>query len=94
MIDFWQIAAHALWIFGLAVLLAAWSFGYYEAQQAGQPVLTFLTKPNYDVAVTLGLVLFFAGLMGADGRIWAKVIWGFLAVGVIAFLFYRRRQLN
>lgn len=94
MFDVWQIAAHALWIFGLAVLLAVWSFGYYEAQQSGEPVLTFLSKPNYDVAVTFGLVLFFAGLMGADGRIWAKIIWGVSVAAVIVFLVYRRRPVN
>ncbi len=91
MFDFWQIAAHALWIFGLAVLLAVWSFGYYEAQQTGEPVLTYLSKPNYDLAIAIGLVMFFAGLTGADGRIWAKIIWGLLGIAVIAFLIYRRR---
>lgn len=92
MFDIWHIAAHALWIFGLAVLLASWSFGYYEAQQTGEPVLSFLLKPNYDLAITAGLVLFFAGLAGADGRIWAKIIWGILAATVIVFLIYRRRS--
>ena len=94
MIDIWQIAAHGLWIFGLSVLLAVWSFGYYEAQQVGEPVLSYLSKPNYDLAVTIGLVLFFAGLMGADGRLWAKAVWGIVAVAVIALLVYRRRSAN
>jgi hypothetical protein len=91
MFDIWQIAAHALWIFGLAVLLAVWSFGYYEGQQSGESVLKILSQPNYDLAVIIGLVLFFAGLVGADGRIWAKIIWGVFIVAVIGLFIYRRR---
>jgi hypothetical protein len=92
MFDIWHIAAHALWIFGLAVLLAAWSFGYYEAQQTGKPVLNFLSKPNYDLAITIGLVLFFAGLAGADGRIWVKITLIALGLVAVALLIYRRRS--
>lgn len=94
MFDLWQIAAHALWIFGLAVLLSVWSFGYYEGQQTGEPVLKLLGKPNYDLAVTLGLLLFFAGLVGTDGRVWAKVIWGVFFVGVGVLFIYRRRSIQ
>jgi hypothetical protein len=94
MFDVWQIAAHALWIFGLAVLLAAWSFGYYEGQQSGEPVLSLFGKPNYDLALTIGLLFFFAGLTGADGRVWAKVIWGALGAGAVAFLIFRRYTLK
>lgn len=94
MFDFWQFVAHALWIFGLAVLLAVWSFGYYEAQQTGEPILSFLTRPNYDLAVAIGLALFFAGLTGADGRIWAKILWGVMGLAVIAYFIYRRRSLS
>jgi hypothetical protein len=91
MFDIWHIAAHALWIFGLAVLLAVCSFGYYDAQQTGEPVLSFFSKPNYDLAVTVGLVLFFVGLTAVDGRIWARIIWGLLGAAVIASHIYRRR---
>lgn len=91
MFDIWHIAAHALWIFGLAVLLAAWSFSYYEAQQTGEPVLSFLSKPGYNLAITAGLALFFAGLAAIDGRIWTKIIWALLALAPIAFHIYHRK---
>ena len=94
MFDLWHIAAHALWIFGLAVLLSVWSFGYYEGQQSGEPVLKLLGKPNYDLAVTLGLLLFFAGLVGTDGRVWAKVVWWVFFVGVVVLFIYRRRSIQ
>jgi hypothetical protein len=94
MFDIWQIAAHALWILGLAVLLSVWSFGYYEGQQSGRPVLPLLAKPNYDLALTIGFVLFFAGLLGADGRIWTKIIWATLILATIALFFYRRRSIQ
>jgi hypothetical protein len=92
MFNLWQIAAHALWIFGLAVLLAAWSFGYYEAQERGERVLALLSQPNYDLAVTIGIVFFFGGLAWADGRVWAKIILAVLALAAVGFLIYRRRQ--
>lgn len=91
MFDIWHIAAHTLWIFGLAVLLAAWSFGYYESQQTGEPVLSYLVKPNYDLAITLGFVLFFAGLAGADGRLFAKIIWAILGIAAVTLFIYHRR---
>jgi hypothetical protein len=94
MFDLWHIAAHALWIFGLAVLLSVWSFGYYEAQQSGKPVLSFLSKPTYHLGLTVGLVLVFAGLVGVDGRLWARIIWGILLVGAIAWFIYRRRTVQ
>jgi len=91
MFDLWYLAAHVLWISGLAVLLVAWSFGYFEAQQTGKPLLSFLSKPNYHLALTIGIVLFFGGVAGADGRIWAKVIWAALGVAAVAYFIYRRR---
>ncbi|MFZ0543793.1 MAG: hypothetical protein WAM60_00045 [Candidatus Promineifilaceae bacterium] len=91
MFDIWHVAAHALWIFGLAVLLAVWSFGYYEAQQTGEPISVFFSRPNYGLAITLGLILFLAGLAAVDGRLWAKAIWGVLALIIIGLQIYRRR---
>jgi hypothetical protein len=91
MFDIWHIAAHALWIFGLAVLLAVCSFSYYEAQQTGEPFLSLLSKPNYNLAATAGQILFFAGLAAVDGRTWAVIIWSLLALAVIASHIYRRR---
>lgn len=89
MINFWQVAAHFLWILGLAVLLATWSMGYYEAQAANQPLATLLKKRGYNLAMTAGLALVCAGAAATDDRWWARLVWA--GLGVAAVVWFARR---
>ncbi|MGB3713294.1 MAG: hypothetical protein WA996_02580 [Candidatus Promineifilaceae bacterium] len=91
MFDYWQLGSNMLWIFGLALLLAAWSYSYYEAYLAKIPVLQRLRTPRYDVVITLGLILICAGLAASDSRWWARLIW--IIVGIFIFVSWviRRR---
>ena len=92
MIDYWQIGSNILWIFGLALLLAAWSFSYYEAHLAKIPVLERLRTPRIDIVITLGLVLICTGLAAIDSRWWARLIWIFLGIFILISWIIRRRE--
>ena len=83
MIDWWGVCANTLWIAGLAVLLAVWSLGYYEGQRASRPVRRVLAQRAYASSLTLGWVLFCAGLAATETRLWARVLWSVLGAALI-----------
>ena len=68
----WTIVSHALWISGLAVLLAAFSWQRWaagEGRKAKRPGL----------ALNLGLILVCAGLAATGRAWWERILWGMLA---------------
>ena len=83
MIDWWGVFANTLWIAGLAVLLAVWSLGYYEGQRFSRPVRRVLAQQGYALSLTIGWVLFCAGMVATESRLWARVLWGGLGVALI-----------
>ena len=84
MIDWWGVFSNFLWVLGLSVLLAAWSMAYYEAHRSDKKTLQFLGQGGYSWTVTVGLVLFCAGLVAMEDRLWAQILWGILGVAFIA----------
>ena len=94
MLDFLGIMANLFWVFGLATLLAAWSYSYYEAQTDDRSVRDLLSSPRYRFAITAGLLLFFTGLAATDSRWWARLIWIVLAVAALANYFFTRVNLR
>ncbi len=83
MIDWRGVFANILWIAGLAVLLAAWSLGYYEGQRSQHPVRRVLAQQGYALTLTVGWVLFCAGMVATESRLWVQVLWGGLGVALI-----------
>ena len=70
------IVANSLWIVGLAVLLATWSWASYEASTMNQKVTARLdTFPN-TLWLDAGQGLFAAGLLATEHRWWARIVWG------------------
>ena len=80
-----MVAFGALWIVGLAVILSALGFAYYEAAQADEKLRTRLRRPVYQRTVNIGLTLFCLGMIGLADAIWERVLWVLLA---LAFAFY------
>jgi len=90
MIDVWGVFFNFLWILGLSVLLATWSYAYYEriggwncptarAQHEGHKTRHILERFGYALALDAGLLLFCAGLAATSRRTWERVVWGVLA---------------
>ncbi|MEA3309603.1 MAG: hypothetical protein U9Q70_08860 [Chloroflexota bacterium] len=93
MIDWYGVFANALWISGLALLLAVWSMAYYESQRSGRRVRVVWTSAGYRWAGTVGLVLFCGGLTATDERLWAQLLWGLLALAfLVEQLVWQREQ--
>ena len=88
MIDVWGVLSHSLWIAGLAVLLATFSWAYWVAGSSGGPMRAALRAALARTAARrtsgVGMILFCAG-MAATGRSWWEwLLWGALAIGWLA----------
>jgi hypothetical protein len=78
MIDWASLAFNGLWVLGAAVVLAALSFSYYEAQRRGERLRAQLAAPGFQVWLSAGLVLISLGLALFGPHWWERVLWSLL----------------
>ncbi len=83
MIDVWDVVRNGLWIVGLSVLLATWSWARYAAYQSRVKVRAKLNELRYALALDVGLLLFVGGMAATEGRWWARLLWIGLGIVVI-----------
>jgi len=83
MIDLWGVFSNFLWILGLAVLLATWSYAHYEARMSHKKVSEKLDELGYALSLDGGLLLFCAGLAATEHRGWARLIWIGMGIAVL-----------
>jgi hypothetical protein len=83
MIDFAQVAANALWVLGLALLLAVWSYARYEAHLEGVKTREMLGRLSYSLWINGGLLLFVVGMALTEDRWWARGLWILVGVGFL-----------
>jgi hypothetical protein len=79
-INVWEVVANSVWILGLAVLLAAFSWASWAASVAGIRFRMVLCRPRMQRVLSLGLMLFCAGLAATGRAWWEQTLWGLLAV--------------
>lgn len=79
MIDVWGVAAHSLWILGLAVIVAVLSWAGWAAGVERVQLRTVLGRPQMWRMIGLGLSLFCVGMAATGSAWWDWVLWGFLA---------------
>lgn len=98
MIDWFGVFRNALWIFGLALALAAFSYAdwWRRVQVPRQSLGRALEGSWFRVAFSLGLALFCAGLALGGGPWWMVALWAglgllFLGQGVAALVAARRQ---
>jgi len=94
-IDWYNLAANALWIIALALALAVLSFGTWEARVGGERLRVTLSRPRWEFTLNLAGALFCLGLAATSDRIWERALWLVLAglyLFQIGFNFWKRRR--
>jgi hypothetical protein len=76
MINWQSVIFNSFWILGLAVLLAAFSYHYWEANQQGQSLREQLSQASFLRFFWLAILLVSIGLIGTSQQIWEMAIWG------------------
>jgi hypothetical protein len=79
MIDVWNVLANGLWILGLAILLATASWAHWIAGLCGTRLCTVLGRPPTWRTLSLGILLFCAGMAGTGRTWWERAVWVVLA---------------
>lgn len=97
MISWWGLFRNALWILGLAVGLAAWSYARWWAHQNRVRLRLVINMPLFVVPFSAGLALFSLGLALSGRHWWETAAWAMLAVlsvgqAVYSWLTGRRRD--
>lgn len=99
MIDWYGVFHNALWVLGLAVVLAALSYADWRrgTQTPKQSLRQALSQPGFQAAFCLGMVLFCTGVALGSHRWWEVVAWALLALlfvwqAVIAWRAARRER--
>ena len=75
MIDWFDLAANATWIFGCALALAVVSYANYDAHVRAERLRTTLSHPRARVKLNLAGVLVCLGIAGAFQSIWETALW-------------------
>ncbi len=92
MTEVWIVVKNGLWILGLAVLLATWSYARYAAYEAKAKTRDKLNELKYALVIDLGMVLFVAGMALTESRGWARVLWIVLGVAILVQGFLQIRE--
>lgn len=80
MIDWTQVGLAALWIVGLALLVAALSRADYCAREKKRPFTQVLRQPSFQSPMNLGGVCFSAGMAATAQSAIESLLWGLLAL--------------
>ncbi len=75
------VVRNGLWILGLAIVLATWSYARFAAYEAHIKTNEKLNELKYVVVINVGLVLFVSGMVATEDRLLARLLW--LGLGAI-----------
>ncbi len=84
-IDWSEAGFGALWIFGLALNLAALSLADYERVRSRRRFRVVWAARPFQVASNFGLTCFCLGWSGIAGADWERAVWSALGVGFAFF---------
>jgi len=95
MIDWFNLAANALWILALAILLAVISYASWQASLEHEKLRSQLARPGYHRFFDLCAVLFCLGMAGTSRNGWEIGLWAVLAglfvINAVAGKFFGKR---
>jgi hypothetical protein len=84
LIDWPSLVRNALWILGLSVLLAAWSYVSWLAAQRRTRAWRAIAWPVFAVPASAGLGIFAISMAWGATRAWERVLWIILAAAFLA----------
>ena len=93
MIDWVVVGFSALWILGLALVVAALSFANYLAGRQKRRFRQALEMPACRIVLDLGLVFFCLGWVGGVSTTWERFVWGGLAL-IFALQTWQARKIG
>jgi hypothetical protein len=79
LIDWPYVVRNALWIAGLSIALAAWSYTSWWASVHHLRVRAAVARPSFEIPFSAGLLLFSASLAWGAERGWERALWAALA---------------
>lgn len=80
LIDWPGVARNALWIVGLSIVLAAWSYNRWWAAMHDVKLRQWLDRPRLQAPVSVGLLLFSVSLAWSAVRWWERGLWILLSL--------------
>lgn len=80
LIDWPGVARNALWIVGLSIVLAAWSYVTWDAGQRRARLRHAINWPLLQAPVAVGLLLFTASMAWSARALWERIVWVVLAL--------------
>ena len=81
MIDWVNVVLNAIWILGLSIILAAFSYHHWLAAKTSRPLRQVLSQPSWTVPFSSGMVLACVGFgYGVEDRSWERAVWTALAL--------------
>lgn len=83
LIDWPGVARNALWILGLSIVLAAWSYASWWASMRRIKMRHALGLPLFQTPFAVGLILFCASLAWSSARWWERGLWIVLGVAFV-----------
>ena len=75
MIDWYNLAANALWIMALALTLAIMGAVRWEAIRQRKKLGSVLHAPAWQAALAVAGIMFCGGLAATADAIWVSVLW-------------------
>jgi small-conductance mechanosensitive channel len=70
-----SVVASGLWVAGLALLLAAFSYHYDQARQQHRPLSTQLNQCSFATALWASFTLVALGLAATSQTWWEAILW-------------------
>jgi hypothetical protein len=80
LIDWPYVVCNALWILGLSVALAAWSYLSWWAWARGQRLRQALSLPLFVVPLSAGMLMFSVGMSWGAAHGGERALWAGLAL--------------
>ena len=86
-IDWFSLFTNSFWIFGLAVLLASFSYHYWIAGEHSKSLRAQLRETSFLKFFWLSFLLIGIGLAGTSREVWEILIWTFFTLLCLYNLF-------